>query len=64
MWLKDDIYLRDTGNHIIFNEHNDSLTVRNVAPSDTGFYQCEVKSEGFAPVRSKPASLIVKGKLM
>ncbi|GFS45045.1 inactive tyrosine-protein kinase 7 [Nephila pilipes] len=60
-WLKGDIYLKDTGNHIIINEKN--LTIRNVAPSDVGTYHCEVKSEGFPPVVSQGAVLSVKEKL-
>ncbi|GIY43566.1 inactive tyrosine-protein kinase 7 [Caerostris darwini] len=62
-WLKDENYLRDTGNHIIFNEQNSSLTIRNVSPSDGGNYQCEINSEGFPPVLSKTAILSVKEKL-
>ncbi|PRD36426.1 UNVERIFIED_CONTAM: Ptk7 [Trichonephila clavipes] len=60
-WLKDNIYLKDTGNHIILNDNN--LTIRNVASSDAGTYHCEVKSEGFPPVFSEGAFLSVKEKL-
>ncbi|KAF8784423.1 Inactive tyrosine-protein kinase 7 like protein [Argiope bruennichi] len=62
-WLKDDNYLKDLGNHIIFNEQNSSLTVRNVVPSDSGIYQCEINSEGFPPVLSEKAALVVREKL-
>lgn len=62
-WLKDDVYLKDTGNHIIINEENTTLLIRNVGPSDSGAYQCEVHSEEFTSVHSKPATLSVKGNL-
>ncbi|GFY42956.1 inactive tyrosine-protein kinase 7 [Trichonephila inaurata madagascariensis] len=60
-WLKDNIYLKDTGSHITLNDNN--LTIRNVASSDVGTYHCEVKSEGFPPVFSEGAFLSVKEKL-
>lgn len=60
-WLKDDTYVKDTGNHIIINEENGTLMIRNVGPSDSGSYHCEIQSEEFSSVNSKQAALSVKG---
>lgn len=63
-WLKDGTYVKDTGNHIIISEENGTLLIRNVGPSDSGSYQCEVQSEEFSSVQSKQATLSVKGILL
>ncbi|XP_035227306.1 tyrosine-protein kinase-like otk [Stegodyphus dumicola] len=63
VWLKDENYIKDSGNHIILNEQNGTLLIRNVAPSDAGYYACEIQSEGFSSVHSRSALLSVKEKL-
>ncbi|XP_054708800.1 inactive tyrosine-protein kinase 7-like [Uloborus diversus] len=63
VWLKDDMYIKETGNHIVFNKNDGTLIIRNVSPSDAGLYQCEIRSAEFPPVHSNPASLAVKEKL-
>ncbi|CAL1296511.1 unnamed protein product [Larinioides sclopetarius] len=59
-WLKDTIVLEDLRNEIISNDHNSSLTVHNVAPSDAGSYQCQIVPEKIPIVLSKTALLVVR----
>ncbi|GLV45808.1 off-track [Carabus blaptoides fortunei] len=62
-WRKDAKLLRtdsDNGHQRIKNfKQNGTLMIQNTKISDRGEYKCEIHTQGFAPVVSKPATISV-----
>ncbi|KAG1696493.1 Inactive tyrosine-protein kinase 7 [Nymphon striatum] len=63
LWLKDGNYLQEIGGHFRINKENGTLDIHELAVSDKGSYICEVKTQGFKPVRSKEVVILIKEKL-
>lgn len=65
-WRKDGKILRtdqENGNQRIRNyKTNGTLIIQSTKISDRGEYKCEVHTEGFQPVVSRPASISVIGE--
>lgn len=63
-WRKDGKLLRtDSDGHqrIKTFKQNGTLLIQNTKISDRGEYKCEIHTQGFAPVISKPATISVIG---
>lgn len=65
-WRKDGKILRtgsDNGNQRIKNyKTNGTLLIQQTKISDRGEYMCEVYTQGFEPILSKPATISVIGE--
>ncbi|GFS70215.1 inactive tyrosine-protein kinase 7 [Nephila pilipes] len=62
-WLKDMKPYKERNGYSSIYPHNGTLHIYKVVMSDAGDYMCEVVTNGFPPVRSEKAKLVVKEQL-
>jgi hypothetical protein len=63
LWKKNGKLIIEDGSRIKMNKSNGTLVISEVELDDHGNYSCMVNTTGFKPVHSKPASVMVKGRI-
>jgi len=63
LWKKNGKMINEDGSRIKMNKADGTLVISEVELDDHGNYSCLVNTTGFKPVHSKPAIVLVKGKI-